>query len=939
MRRILMKNISGYLFAVILLVTASKAFAQPIQFRGLSTIDGLPDLVISAIHKDSMGFVWLGTGISVERFDGAHIKHYSIEETEGKSRRVNAFAELPGNDIWMGNYMGLWRLDKTAGIFEPVDRETLNCPVYALLHDNNGTLYIGTEKGLYIRKGEQMDLLLPDNNILSESNAITDLTQGEEGTLWMATRNGLYTLQAVDGKPTITPRPLGAGLSPALYTITYMDSTVYLGTKTQGIIRYDTRTGQSDNYVEVGCNIITALSCDKNRKMLYVGTDGNGVHFISTQQGEITRSFRHEAGNNESIRSNSVYSLLVDKEHIIWIGYFQFGLDYSLYQKELFTTYAFPPLFDSKDITVRSIAINGQQKLIGSRDGIFYVDEQRGIYKSFLKPQLRSDMIFSTLFYQGEYYIGTYGGGMYILNPHTQTLRDFEPDKKFPFVKGNIFSLREDAGILWIGTSEGLFCYKDGKLLTHFTMANSKLPDNTVYSIFFDSTHKGWVSTDHGVCVWDPASKALRTDVFPEGFVNKEMIRSFYEDSSHNLYFILGKGRIVVTDLSMKKFNAFLPDSPLKEKKCMFMLEDDNKNIWIGTDSGLFRYDKNGSMESLSFVDGVPSPVFISCTPVKENGRLWFGNTKGLISIDQSKDPNGCRLPYRIKVTDILANGNSIYATAYDKASDRLEIGANISQKSFSFCLSDFSYTDPKSLNYEYKMEGLDSVWNELCGKSEITYYDLPSGNYDLKIRRMNDNESEMSLKIHVATYISGWTMAALAFTLLIVVVAYYEVKKRRRHSQSVAVATSTQEEDDMQEEDNPPTGNADNAAKYKSNKLSDEECAAWKEKLEELIRDQKPYKNPELKLGELADMLGISLHNLSYLFNSYLNCKYNDYINNCRINEFKQLVSQEESSKYTLETLSEQCGFNSKTSFFRNFKRVEGITPNEYVRRIEKAN
>ena len=69
-----------------------------------------------------------------------------------------------------------------------------------------------------------------------------------------------------------------------------------------------------------------------------------------------------------------------------------------------------------------------KEKLIGSRDGLFYIDEENHRYKSFKVPQLRSNMIFSCLYYQNEYYIGTYGGGMYVLNPATLTLRDFEPD-------------------------------------------------------------------------------------------------------------------------------------------------------------------------------------------------------------------------------------------------------------------------------------------------------------------------------------------------------------------------------------------------------------------------------------------------------------------------------------------------------------------------------
>ena len=77
----------------------------------------------------------------------------------------------------------------------------------------------------------------------------------------------------------------------------------------------------------------------------------------------------------------------------------------------------------------------------------------------------------------------------------------------------------------------------------------------------------------------------------------------------------------------------------------------------------------------------------------------------------------------------------------------------------------------------------------------------------------------------------------------------------------------------------------------------------------------------------------------MSYLFNQYLNRNYYDYINDYRITEFKSLVEQDEYSKYTLSALAELCGFSSRASFFRYFKKATGITPNEYIRSIDKTN
>ena len=71
---------------------------------------------------------------------------------------------------------------------------------------------------------------------------------------------------------------------------------------------------------------ISSLSGD-GKSLLYVGTDGNGVHFVSTDKKKVVRSMRHETGKDETWRSKSVYSVLVDKEGLIWVGFYQLGLE------------------------------------------------------------------------------------------------------------------------------------------------------------------------------------------------------------------------------------------------------------------------------------------------------------------------------------------------------------------------------------------------------------------------------------------------------------------------------------------------------------------------------------------------------------------------------------------------------------------------------------
>lgn len=932
-----MKNILRFIFILFLIFLSLPIFSRSYAFRGLSVTEGLSDLVVNAIYKDSLGYVWLGTGNSLECFDGIHFKHYLIPGSDEKLKRVNAIAEMPGNELWMGNGSGLWRVSKQKNSLEPIARETIGYAVRSLLHDGKGILYIGTERGLFIYKGGSLNQIMIDPNMLSAANSIGGLNLGEDGILWMATENGLYSLQLSDGKIEAYHNVVEEKHVCSFKNIARIGSMLYLGTMGQGIISFDTQTKEFARFVDVGCNVISSLSGD-GKSLLYVGTDGNGVHFVSTDKKKVVRSMRHETGKDETLRSNSVYSVLVDKEGLIWVGFYQLGLDYTLYQSGLFSTYTYAPFFDSGDMPVRALAIEGKEKLIGSRDGLFYIDEENYRYKSFKVPQLRSNMIFSCLYYQNEYYIGTYGGGMYVFNPVTLTLRDFAPDGGMPFSKGHIFCIKQDnESNLWIGTSLGIFCYKNGRQIAHYTSANSKLPEGNVYEIYFDSTHKGWICTENGMCIWDPSVRTLKTDVFPEGFIHKEKVRVIYEDSDHDLYFFPDKGSLFISDLSMTTFRRLQPGTPLDGNDGMFVVEDREKWLWLGTNNGLFRYDKKDCFIPYNFVDGIPSSIFTLCPPVRDENGIWFGNSKGLLYLDAVRMNQKKSIPYPVAITEVCVNGKSVVQSVV-RDGGKSEISLESSQKNVTFYFSDFSYTAPAFMSYEYQLEGEDAGWIAVTGRSDMTYYDLPSGTYTFKVRRTGNPESETQMTVKIASSISIWSIVFIVIAVVTGGIAVLLSKKKEgedeREEPMPGPAKVIEKEIQSVKETNVVA-----EEKYKTNKISVEECKRLADKLEIVMHKEKPYTNPNLKIADLAASIGTSSHTLSYLFNQYLNRNYYDYINDYRIAEFKRLVEKDEYAKYTLSALAELCGFSSRASFFRYFKKATNITPNEYIRSIGKNN
>ncbi|MDI9342247.1 MAG: helix-turn-helix domain-containing protein [Sediminibacterium sp.] len=120
---------------------------------------------------------------------------------------------------------------------------------------------------------------------------------------------------------------------------------------------------------------------------------------------------------------------------------------------------------------------------------------------------------------------------------------------------------------------------------------------------------------------------------------------------------------------------------------------------------------------------------------------------------------------------------------------------------------------------------------------------------------------------------------------------------------------------------------------KYIKSALTPQALASIHQQLLELIAAKKVYLNPELTLGELAGQIGVHPNHLSQVINSVEGKTFYDFINGKRIEAFKKRALLPESQKYTIIALAYECGFNSKTAFYRNFKNLTGQSPTDYLR------
>ena len=116
---------------------------------------------------------------------------------------------------------------------------------------------------------------------------------------------------------------------------------------------------------------------------------------------------------------------------------------------------------------------------------------------------------------------------------------------------------------------------------------------------------------------------------------------------------------------------------------------------------------------------------------------------------------------------------------------------------------------------------------------------------------------------------------------------------------------------------------------KYLKSSLKLKEKQLYVDRLKELMAHKKPYLQNELRLKQLAEMMGISNHHLSQIINEQFNCSFFDYINQHRINTAKDLILAK--SELNLLQIAFASGFNNKTSFVNAFKKFEGVPPSTF--------
>lgn len=236
--------------------------------------------------------------------------------------------------------------------------------------------------------------------------------------------------------------------------------------------------------------------------------------------------------------------------------------------------------------------------------------------------------------------------------------------------------LRNDEGVIWIGTKSGLNYYDEGELKTFFNERNDQnsLPGNRIYTIAQDSLKQIWVSTNNGLVVFNKKKNSFN-------LILKDIIHSFSEIPGGMLFG--GRKQLYIYSYQDKKITHIVdiePSSPhLNTNFSITQMQKTNQEtvVFATNQSGLYTFNpKNLQIEKLPF-GTIPT---LTTMYIASNGYYYLSSFRnGLYCFDQQGElirhyrTNNSGLSSNI-IMSIVENDNSLWLATDGGGIDILDL-------------------------------------------------------------------------------------------------------------------------------------------------------------------------------------------------------------------------------------------------------------------------
>lgn len=723
-------------------------------FRQFANTDILRDNTPLCAIRDKYGFLWVGSSIGLNCFDGNGESVYHNTTRMQYSNETSNVSTLyeHGDDIWFCGTSGLYVFNRKSNAVGPLPYKTkygvrISSMVQKIITASNGMIWICT-------RGQGLFVLNPADGKLQQDSRhgifFSDMVVGSDGLVYAVSLSGCVSVFHPDGSFFYSCELPEYVVDKNKISMAALGQEIWFSLNT-GLYCLDTRTHS------VACktryavpNIINCLQNGKNGTLLLGTADGVWEYDIAT---DMTIRLDSTGPYAYGLFDHNVNDLCWDADGSL-IVVTSTDICYVPFKSDAFDFISIPS-------AMRRGSCNYVRALCPSVDkkGIWVgTDRGLGFYKtatgemSYIPLNEINDEITSITVDGIFLWIGLRHSGLRMLDTSTGMVKSYtyNADKPYSVISNDINSVyRMSSGEILVLTNWGLCRFEPA---TERFMTFSSLSQETAF-VCMKEDRRGrlWVGTkNRGVFM-----RPKQDDNFYEidlNVIGTSPVTAMNIDSKGVLWVAVQGAGVFKYDEAAAKFVSL--DVPVLWNKTIFFMEEDQQgNMWIGLNDVIVRVGTSGNPQETKLytynvnTDFLPT-MWSSCRLA--DGRVLFGSGNGFFTF----------IPKKMKSNGNLINVYPLslsfpYLDNSDAELERLglnlllymqeEISLPYSDNTFTIHLSTSRYGDMPPVRYDYMLSGVDKSWIRGVTLSEVTYTNLSPGNYEFLLRCSDGNNAKIS--------------------------------------------------------------------------------------------------------------------------------------------------------------------------------------------------
>lgn len=607
--------------------------------------------------------------------------------------------------------------------------------------------------------GYNQDFIIDDVNLRPLNGRIAQtIFKDDLGFIWIGSNAGLFRYDGFEVKSffNITNDTTSISANHVHAICQDEDGIIWMGTLAGGLCRFDPKTeafrsfqADPDDDTSLSNNNIFGLDIDQDGN-IWMATNGGGISILpASEKSKPDPKFE----TLEILAGTRLFSIMIDSRNCFWTGV----TDGSIVKGQINGG-----LFEWN--------VNPSEKQ--GQSGIIRLLEQGlDVTQLYMDPDQ-------------ELWISTFDDGL------LRWRYGDEKPKLVPvgtkeqeglssnFVQGVIKDPHRKG--YWIGTENGLDYYDpEAQYWEHYQQDPSNsasISDNRIQSnaMAFDADNRLWLGTWGGgvncLLPGDTAFQILKTDRADPRTIPKNEVTSLLVDRSGALWvgtFEGGLAKAVAKDSTglPTAFRRFSISDGLPGNRIFSLVEDQQGRVWGSTNFGLFSIDSTYTIRSFDKEDGIGVVDFFFCGgQALEDGRIAFGGTFGMV-VFHPDSLIGNNYKGKVVLTNFSIPNS---ATVIDSSITYLkEITLSHPDNDFTIGFSELNFQQYNYRNFTYKLSGVDEDWNRMIGQNQVTYLNLPYGEFTFEVFSGDRTGEGRQLKVKVVP--PWWKSRPFQFLVVLV--------------------------------------------------------------------------------------------------------------------------------------------------------------------------